>query len=257
MSLSRTWSSGSASRGTVPWSLTFGSPPSHRCGKSLHRERCGTEPYLTGQLRCFDGDIDGKRGLLLAVVESDDPRYAMPSRFQILSYEFQLVATHGDGPTTPSTSGRGIRAPPPTPGSSSRRASLLWASFGWSDFPGFLEGYSCLGLRAGLADFGLLAGWGLFFPTLSWPLVAAGMMMSVGLAGGVVAVSAITSSPTLVIFNGVRESRLSPSELELSLDSHLFPRLRGMINSDPRSFGASVELWGVGVAARFYRLSPQ
>ena len=85
------------------------------------------------------------------------------------------------------------------------------------------------------------------------------MMVSVGLAGGVVAVSAITSSPTLVIFNGVRESRLSPSELELSLDSRLFPRLRGMINSDPRSFGASVELWrvGVGVAARFYRLSPQ
>ena len=38
-----------------------------------------------------------KRGLLLAVVESDDPRYAMPSRFQILSDEFQLVATHGDG----------------------------------------------------------------------------------------------------------------------------------------------------------------
>ena len=55
--------------------------------------------------------------------------------------------------------------PPPTPGSLSRRASLLWASFGWSDFPGFLEGYSCLGLRAGL-DFGLLAGWGLFFRTL-------------------------------------------------------------------------------------------
>ena len=48
------------------------------------------------------------------------------------------------------------------------------------------------------AVFGLSAGWGLFFPTLSWPLVAAGMMVSVGLAGGVVAVSAITSSPTLV-----------------------------------------------------------
>ena len=81
----------------VPKGLTLGAP-SHRCGKSLHRERCGTEPYLTGQLRCFQGDLDGKRGLLLAVVESDDPRYAMPSRFQILSDEFQLVATHGDGP---------------------------------------------------------------------------------------------------------------------------------------------------------------
>ena len=77
--------------------LTLGAP-SHRCGKSLHREQCGTEPYLTGQLRCFQGDLDGKRGLLLAVVESDDSRYVMPSRFQILSDEFQLVATHGDGP---------------------------------------------------------------------------------------------------------------------------------------------------------------
>ena len=100
-----------------------------------------------------------------------------------------------------------------------------------SSFPGFLDGYSCLGLGAGLAFctvgavFGLSGGWGLFFPTLSWPLVAAGMMVSVGLAGGVVAVSAITSSPTLVILSGVRESRLSPSELELSLDSRLFPRL--------------------------------
>ena len=146
-------------------------------------------------------------------------------------------------------------SPPPPPHSG--RASLLWASFGWSDFPGFLEGYSCLSLRAGL-DFGLLAGWGLFFPTLSWPLVAAGMMVSVGLAGGVVAVSAITSSPTLVIFNGVRESRLSPSELELSLDSRLFSRLRGVIKSDSRSFEATVGLWrGGGGAARFYRLSPQ
>ena len=71
-----------------------------------------------------------------------------------------------------------------------------------------------------------------------------GMMVSVGLAGGVVAVSAITSSPTLVILSGVRESRLSPSELELSLDSRLFPRLRGVIKSDSRSFGATV---GVGV----------
>ena len=81
----------------VPKGLTLGAP-SHRCGKSLHRERCGTEPYLSGQLRCFQGDLDGKRGLLLAVVESDDSRYVMPSRFQILSDEFQLVATHGDGP---------------------------------------------------------------------------------------------------------------------------------------------------------------
>ena len=93
-SLSRTWSSGSASRNTAAWSvkgLTFGAP-SHRCGESLHRDRCGTEPYLTGQLRCFQGDLDGKRGLLLEVVESEDPR------FQILPDEFQLVATHGDGP---------------------------------------------------------------------------------------------------------------------------------------------------------------
>ena len=53
----------------VPKGLTFGAP-SHRCGKSLYREQCGTEPYLTGQFRCFDGDFDGRRGLLLAVVES-------------------------------------------------------------------------------------------------------------------------------------------------------------------------------------------
>ena len=66
-------------------------------------------------------------------------------------------------------------------------------------------------------------------------------MVSVGLAGGVVAVSAITSSPTLVILSGVRESRLSRSKLELSLDSRLFPRLRGVIKSDSRSFGATVE----------------
>ena len=72
------------------------------------------------------------------------------------------------------------------------------------------------------------------------------MMVSVGLAGGVVAVSAITSSPTLVILSGVRESRLSPSEWELSLDSRLFPRLRGVIKSDSRSFGATVGLWGGG-----------
>ena len=64
----------------VPKGLTLGAP-SHRCGKSLHRERCGTEPYLSGQFRSFKGDFDGKRGLLLAVVESDDPRDAMPSRF--------------------------------------------------------------------------------------------------------------------------------------------------------------------------------
>ena len=95
---------------------------------------------------------------------------------------------------------------------------FLWElPSGWlrnccSRFPGFLEGYSCLGLGAGLdfctvgAVFGLLAGWGLFFPTFTWPLVAAGMMVSVGLAGGVVAVSAITSSPTLVIFK--RSSRV-------------------------------------------------
>ena len=73
------------------------------------------------------------------------------------------------------------------------------------------------------------------------------MMVSVGLAGGVVAVSAITSSPTLVILSGVRESRLSPSELELSLDSRLFPRLRGVIKSDSTSFGATVGLWGGGL----------
>ena len=96
------------------------------------------------------------------------------------------------------------------------------------------------------AVFGLLAGWGFFFPMLSWPLVAAGMMVSVGLAGGVVAVSAITSSPTLVTFSGVRESRLSPSELELSLDSLLFPRLRGVVKSDSRSFGTSDGLGGRG-----------
>ena len=63
----------------MPEGLTLGAP-SHRCGKSLHRERCGTEPYLSGQLRSFKRDLDGKRGLLLAVVESDDPRDAMPSR---------------------------------------------------------------------------------------------------------------------------------------------------------------------------------
>ena len=82
------------------------------------------------------------------------------------------------------------------------------------------------------------------------------MMVSVGLAGGVVAVSAITSSPTLVILSGVRESRLSLSELELPLDSRLFPRLRGVIKSDSRSFGATYRALG-GFAARFYRLSPQ
>ena len=230
----------------------------------------------------------------------------------------------GMDPTTPSTTGRGIRTPMGIPpGSLSRRTSLLcWASVAhpmshisersglmgrtaptalhrswlrcygpslsnladpppkswittgkstnagtrlellpagvavglackfWSGFP---ERYSCLGLGAGLvfctigAVFGLLAGWGLFFPTLSWPLVAAGMMVSVGLAGGVVAVSAITSSPTLVIFCGVRESRLSlRSESELSLDSRLFPRLRGVIKSDSMSFSASVGLGGKG-----------
>ena len=94
----------------VPKGLAFGAP-SHRCGKSLHREQCGTEPCLTGQLRCLDGNLHGKRGLLLAVVESDDSRYGMPSRFQSFFDEFQLVATHGMGPTTPSTMGRGIRAP--------------------------------------------------------------------------------------------------------------------------------------------------
>ena len=287
-SLSRTWSSGSASRNTAAWSvkgLTFGAP-SHRCDKSLHRDRCGTEPYLTGQFCCFQGDLDGKRGLLLEVVESDDPR------FQILPDEFQLVANHGDGPHYSLDHGSwnpgSVGIPP---GSLSRRASLLcWASVAhpmshisersglmgrtaptalhrswlrchgpslsnlahpppkswittgkstnagvrvlgwncfvrglpsgwlrncWSGFPGFLEGYSCLGLWAGLvfctvgAVFGLSAGWGLFSPTLSWPLVAAGMMVSVGLAGGVVAVLAITSSPTLVIFNGVRVQALS------------------------------------------------
>ena len=66
----------------MPKGLTLGAP-SHRRGKSLHRERCGTKPYLSGQLLNFKGDLDGKRGLLLAVVESDDPSYAMPSRFQI------------------------------------------------------------------------------------------------------------------------------------------------------------------------------
>ena len=71
-------------------------------------------------------------------------------------------------------------------------------------------------------------------------------MVSVGLAEGVVAVSAITSSLTLVIFSGVRESRLSPSELELSLDSCLFPRLRGVLKSDSRSIGASVGAGGGG-----------
>ena len=81
------------------------------------------------------------------------------------------------------------------------------------------------------------------------------MMVSVGLAGGMVAVSAITS-PTLVVLSGLRESWLSPSELELSLNSRLFPRLRGVIKSNSTSFGASVGLWGE-VAARFYRLSPQ
>ena len=69
------------------------------------------------------------------------------------------------------------------------------------------------------------------------------MMVLVGLAGGVVAVSAITFSPTLVILSGVLESRLSPSELELSLDSRLFPRF---IKSDSRSFGGSVGLGGGG-----------
>ena len=67
----------------MPKGLTLGAP-SHRCGKSL--------------LRSFKGDLDGKRGLRLAVVESDDPSDAMPSRFKILFDEFQLVATHGDGP---------------------------------------------------------------------------------------------------------------------------------------------------------------
>ena len=69
------------------------------------------------------------------------------------------------------------------------------------------------------------------------------MMVLVGLAGGVVAVSAITFSPTLVILSGVLESRLSPSELELSLDSRLFPRF---IKSNSRSFGGSVGLGGGG-----------
>ena len=93
------------------------------------------------------------------------------------------------------------------------RPPKSWITTG---FPGFLEGYSCLGFGAGFdfctvgAVFSLLAGWGLFFPTLSWPLMAAGM-----LAGEVVAVSAITSSPTPVILSGVRESGLSPSELKL------------------------------------------
>ena len=79
-----------------------------------------------------------------------------------------------------------------------RQLSSDWLRNCCSGFPGFLDGYSCLGLGAGLvfctvgAAFGLSAGWGLFFPTLSWPLVAAGMMVLVGLAGGVVAVSAIT-----------------------------------------------------------------
>ena len=72
------------------------------------------------------------------------------------------------------------------------------------------------------------------------------MMVPVGLVGGMAAVSDMTSSPTLVIFIGVRESRLSPSELELSLDSRLFPRLRGVANSDSRSFGASVRVWREG-----------
>ena len=110
-------------------------------------------------------------------------------------------------------------------------------------FRAFWRGISALvwgqGLSVG-AVFGLLAGWGLFFPTLSWPLVAAGMMVSVG----VVTVSAITSSPTQVIFSRVWESRLSPSELELSLDSCLFPCMRGVTNPDSMCFGMSVGVLG-------------
>ena len=70
----------------------------------------------------------------------------------------------------------------------------------------------------------MATGMGPFLPHV---VMAAGMMLSVGLAGGVVAVSAITSSPTLVILSGVRESRLSPSELELSLDSVSFLACEG------------------------------
>ena len=70
------------------------------------------------------------------------------------------------------------------------------------------------------------------------------MMVSAGLAGGVVAVSAITSSPTLVILSGVREPRLSPSELELSLDSRLFPRLRGVTLPAQRTSFYTLDNWG-------------
>ena len=77
-----------------------------------------------------------------------------------------------------------------------------------------------------LFRFSRLSG-GVFLPRF-------GSRVGVGWAGlrGGSRLSAITSSPTLVIFSGVRESRLSPSELELSLDSRLFPRLRGVIKSD-------------------------
>ena len=153
--LSRTWSSGSASIYTAAWSAqgsdTWCTVSPVR--KSLHRERCGTEQYRTGQLRCFQGDLDGKRGLPLAVVEST--RYPPASRSCLTS--FSSSPPMGMGPTTPSTTGRGIRAPMEIPpGSLSGRASLLcWASVAhpMSHFP---EGS---GLTERTAPTALLRSW--------------------------------------------------------------------------------------------------
>ena len=133
----------------VPKGLTLGAP-SHRCGKSLHRERCGTKPYLSGQLRSFKGDLDACGCWVWR-----PPRRAPASRSCLTS--FSSSPPMGIGPTTPSTTGRGIRAPMGVPpGSLSKRASLLcWASVAHptSHFP---EGS---GLMERTAPTALLRSW--------------------------------------------------------------------------------------------------
>ena len=77
--------------------------------------------------------------------------------------------------------------------------------------------------------------------------MATEITLPVGLLRGDVAVSDISSSPTLKTFRGVRGSRPSDPELELelSLDNFLLPRLcRGVEKSDSMSSGVS---FGVGV----------